>query len=198
MTELALGSGLAARSTTLGTGSLAWCDVFATQPGQGNPTVVVELPSWPAPERLARLSTLLAAYEVTFAVASRSGIELRWFSGMHEVPLCGHGALAAAQLLGAGLDPGFTEVRNLPGKLWLTRGPSGFGIALAPLALRPTSLPRKVPGLARHRAFDAGRDYLLVLESEAELLALRSEAVASAELDKVGLLVTRGFEEAAR
>lgn len=176
---------------TLRVGEIAQCVVFSPLPEHGNPTAVIRLSEWPSVRRLQDLAAISNVAETTFVVSDLGQIELRWFAGAHEVPLCGHGALAASALFKAMFNANeLYEVRNLRGRLWL--GHSDDQPLMAFQRVRMEELPRDelTFGLQPHRVFDAGRDYLVVLEDEEELLAYQPDATLLRSLAKVGIIIT--------
>lgn len=169
-------------------GSVTWCSVFAAPERGGGTTAVVRLPRWPDAESLLAIARASDVVETTFVVLNGGRLELRFFTAKTEVPLCGHGALAATATLAAVLAAEPRPVDNLPGTIWLSRE-RGPVVSFAPTKLREvsaTKLDVRVPAV---RAFDAGRDYLFVVESVAALRALRASELGAERLDKVGCLV---------
>jgi predicted PhzF superfamily epimerase YddE/YHI9 len=169
-------------------GSVTWCSVFAAPERGGGTTAVVRLPSWPDAGRLLEIARASGVVETTFVLLNGARFELRFFTAETEVPLCGHGALAATATFAAALDEEPRCVDNLPGKIWVWRE-QGAVVSFARAALREvsaTALAVRVPAV---RAFDAGRDYLLVVESVTALKALRASELGAERLDKVGCLV---------
>lgn len=171
-------------------GEFVGCAVLPGPTGGGSPTVVVRFAAWPDDARLARIARTSGVTETTFVRSEGQKVELRWFTPAAEVPLCGHGALAAAALLRPHLRNGVQAVANLGGRLSLYRGESEAGILLPPARL--TELAPDVlglPALRPSRVFDAGRDYLAVVDDEQQLLRFRVAGSGLEALDKVGLIL---------
>jgi PhzF family phenazine biosynthesis protein len=76
-------------------------DAFTTRPFFGNSACVVEpLDAWPDGAWMQRLAAENGAGATAFLTHASSGrFALRWFTPSTEVPLCGHGTLAAAHAL---------------------------------------------------------------------------------------------------
>lgn len=178
-------------SGILNVGEIAQCTVFSSVPEHGNPTAVMRLPSWPSVEKLQGLAMASGVAETTFVVVHGSAVEVRWFAGDHEVPLCGHGALAASSLLmGIFTADELYEVSNLRGRLWLGHAANKALMALQQIHLEELP-PHEVSfGVQTNRVFDAGRDYLVVLENEEELLDYRPNSSHLESLVKVGCIMT--------
>jgi predicted PhzF superfamily epimerase YddE/YHI9 len=154
--------------------------------------VVVRLPAWPGDARLLELARSSGVTETTFVRIVGRRVELRWFTPAAEVPLCGHGALAAAALFRSWLlDVGAHPVANLEGRLWLYRRGPEAGVLLAPASITELASDSvRLPDLEPQRVFDAGRDYLVVVDDEAQLLRFRPSAFGLEALDKVGLILS--------
>jgi len=74
-------------------------DAFAEQPFQGNPAAICLLDSWLDDDRLRKVAAENNLSATAFVVSGKSGYELRWFTPLCEVRLCGHATLAAAHIL---------------------------------------------------------------------------------------------------
>ena len=71
----------------------------------GNPAAVVLLEEWLADAQLQALAAQHNLSETAFLVRQSEAVyELRWFTPVVEVPLCGHATLAAAHVLARELD----------------------------------------------------------------------------------------------
>lgn len=148
------------------------------------------LKSWPGADDLGALARFTGVEEATFVVFEDGVLEMRWFAGHREVPLCGHGALAAAAVLLPWLQEGeLREVRNLPGKLWLSRFGGAPYIVLGRTPLTEISPSKIDAGISLVRAFDAGRDYLLIVDSEDALRRFDPRAASLERLDKIGCIL---------
>ena len=148
------------------------------------------LKSWPGADDLGSLARFTGVEETTFVVLEDGALEMRWFAGRREVPLCGHGALAAAAVLRPWLKEGeLREVRNLPGRLWLSRFGDAPYIVLGRTPLTEISPAEVDAGVPLVRAFDAGRDYLLIVESEAVLRSFDPRTASLERLGKIGCIL---------
>jgi predicted PhzF superfamily epimerase YddE/YHI9 len=81
--------------------SLTWVDAFAEEKFAGNPAAVC-LPETPLPaEYMQALAAELAISETAFVTAADGAdtFDLRWFSPLVEIDLCGHATLASAHVL---------------------------------------------------------------------------------------------------
>ena len=74
-------------------------DAFAEQPFRGNPAAVCLLDSWLDEHLLRQVAAENNLSATAFVVTASDGYELRWFTPICEIQLCGHATLAAAHLL---------------------------------------------------------------------------------------------------
>lgn len=74
-------------------------DAFTAEPFAGNPAAVYLLERWPADDWLQRVAREMNQSETAFLVSNAGGYDLRWFTPLVEVDLCGHATLAAAHSL---------------------------------------------------------------------------------------------------
>jgi PhzF family phenazine biosynthesis protein len=75
-------------------------DAFAERPFSGNPAAVCVLPSFPAAAWMQAVAAEMNLAETAFLVRRAAGeYDLRWFTPLVEVELCGHATLASAHVL---------------------------------------------------------------------------------------------------
>ncbi|GAA1272493.1 PhzF family phenazine biosynthesis protein [Kitasatospora nipponensis] len=129
-------------------------DAFTDRPFSGNPAAVCLLPAgeWPAEAWMRQVAREMNLSETAFvrplAPGGPAQWALRWFTPMTEVPLCGHGTLAATHALRTQGLAGDGPVRfsSLSGVLTATAGPDAMISLDFPAAdLVPAEVP---PGLA--------------------------------------------------
>lgn len=186
-------SGNSAASAALEPGDFIWCSVFSPRPADGNQSIVVRLDSWPEKTQLGAIARFLGTTETTFVVLKHNRLEIRWFAGAREVPLCGHCALAASSVLLPVLREGeLLEVANLPSRLWLSRqGEEPYVVFRAvPLIEIPAGTVQI--GVKLVKAFDAGRDYLLIVEDERALKNFDPKKAGLERLEKIGCILSSG------
>ncbi|NDU89706.1 MAG: PhzF family phenazine biosynthesis protein [Ferrovum sp.] len=74
-------------------------DAFASRPFEGNPAAVCPLEHWLDDELLQSIAAENNLSETAFFVPSKDEFELRWFTPVREVTLCGHATLATAHVM---------------------------------------------------------------------------------------------------
>ncbi len=74
-------------------------DAFAENLFSGNPAAVVPLDQWLDDSQLQNIAMENNLAETAFFIKRGSGFEIRWFTPVKEVDLCGHATLASAHVL---------------------------------------------------------------------------------------------------
>lgn len=74
-------------------------DAFADRPFTGNPAAVCLLDGPREPDWMRRVAAEIGLSEAAFLVPGADGFDLRWFTPLAEVDLCGHATLASAHVL---------------------------------------------------------------------------------------------------
>lgn len=75
-------------------------DAFTDRPFSGNPAAVVLLDDYPSNEWMQHVAAEMNLSETAFLTARGDGtFDLRWFTPVAEVDLCGHATLATAHVL---------------------------------------------------------------------------------------------------
>jgi PhzF family phenazine biosynthesis protein len=74
-------------------------DAFTDRLFSGNPAAVCPLDFWPSDDILQNIASENNLSETAFFKKKNSTFEIRWFTPIAEVELCGHATLAAAHVL---------------------------------------------------------------------------------------------------
>lgn len=157
---------------------------FSATPFAGNPAAVLRLPNGPWPEDpwLRGVAAQFNLSETAFVRPGRPGPEkawdLRWFTPVAEVALCGHATLAAAAALwDAGeLGPGQAAFFDtLSGRLACAQGPQGIGMDFPAVPAFPLQEPEGLAqalGAPVKQVLRAGDDWLVELAGAAAVRGL--------------------------
>lgn len=167
---------------------IAQIDAFTDTPYAGNPAAVCLLPTPREDAWMQAVAREMSLAETAFLLPRADGFSLRWFTPTVEVDLCGHATLASAHLLweGGQLDPRVAARFHTRSGL-LTAAREGDWIVLD-FPTTPAAPCQPPPDLLR--ALDASPrcvartrfDYLVEVESESALRALRPDFAALARL----------------
>ena len=74
-------------------------DAFAEKLFKGNPAAVIPLDNWIADDLMQKLAMENNLAETVFFVRNKSEFDIRWFTPLAEINLCGHATLASAFVL---------------------------------------------------------------------------------------------------
>jgi len=169
-------------------------DAFATRVFEGNPAAVCLLEKWPEEALLQSIAAENNLSETAFLVGAGARYQLRWFTPVAEVPLCGHATLAAAHVLFCheGSEKRALHFATLSGELMVTREGAGYRMDFPAQVPAPCPLPEALEAGLGRRPLElyAAEDYLAVLESEEEVRTLAPNFERLCELDLRGVIVT--------
>lgn len=172
-------------------------DAFANHVFGGNPAAVVPLERWLPDSVMQQFAVENNLSETAFFIPSADedhDYDLRWFSPLEEVDLCGHATLAAAfvlyQKLGfAGETLKFTS-RSGTLTVVYKNGEYTMDFPVWPISkvTQHTGLQRALGAYSRE--IYQSLDWLMVLESADQLRALTPNFAALRDLEGRGVIVT--------
>jgi PhzF family phenazine biosynthesis protein len=174
---------------------LVQVDAFADRPFTGNPAAVMPLDRWLDDEMLQAIAEENNLSETAFTIPAQDGeadYELRWFTPAVEVVLCGHATLASGHVL-IGDRPSIRFRTRRAGMLEVARDGDGYAMSLPAWKAEPKPLPEVLAALgcdARETLWHSGRYALIVLDSEADVLAVRPDFRALAAQGDILTIVT--------
>ncbi len=154
-------------------------DAFATRTFGGNQAAVMPLKDWLPDETLLAIAAENLFAETAFVTRDASGEcdwELRWFTPLEEVRLCGHATLASGHVV-LNRDGGdrVTFRTRQAGNLEVRRAESGYELALPAIATKQSTWPEAVRLLGaepRETWLSPDRYGIYLFSSEAEVRAL--------------------------
>jgi|SRR5579871_1826898 len=110
-------------------------DAFAARPLEGNPAAIVPLDRWLDTSLMQKIANENNLAETAFFVRKAKGhYDLRWFTPVGEVELCGHATLASAWLVFEILETELKQVAfdTKSGTLIVERGANGLHVMSLP------------------------------------------------------------------
>lgn len=166
-------------------------DAFTGPDLRGNPAGVCLLEQWLPDTVLQNIANENNLSETAFLVRRETDWHLRWFTPTVEVDLCGHATLASAYVLTQVARAAKGEVRfhSKSGILTVTCENDLMTLDFPSRPPQPTPpVPELEAGLGcRAVEVSKARDYLVVLESEADVRSLRPDM---ARLEKIDVHAT--------
>jgi len=98
-------------------------DAFTNKPFSGNPAAICPLENWLDDATMQNMAAENNLAETAFFVGGDGNYQLRWFTPVNEVDLCGHATLASSHVIFNRLEPDRNEVTfsTRSGDLFVTR-----------------------------------------------------------------------------
>lgn len=169
-------------------------DAFAEQVFAGNPAAVCPLEQWLPDAIMQAIATENNLSETAFYVPEGDRFGLRWFTPVSEVDLCGHATLATAHVLvhHEGFTGNTIRFSSKSGELRVIRDGARLALDFPARPGDPVEPPEAlVNGIGQKpAACFRSRDYMAVLESEADVLACRPDQLELSKLDATGIIIT--------
>jgi PhzF family phenazine biosynthesis protein len=178
-------------------------DSFTAQPFAGNPAGVCLLAKPAEAGWMQAVAREMNISETAFLVRQADGFDLRWFTPAAEVRLCGHATLASAHILWqTGVLQAEEQARfhTLSGLLTAFRRGDWIEMDFPARPAKPVEPPAGLAEALGARIEFVGRDlddYLVELESEAVVRALKPDITALGKLPVRGTIVTARSDDPA-
>jgi predicted PhzF superfamily epimerase YddE/YHI9 len=178
-------------------------DAFTSRPFAGNPAAVCPLAVWLDDGLLQAVAAENNLSETAFFVPSRDHYELRWFTPLCEVKLCGHATLASAFVVLQFLDTKRDSVRfetRFSGALTVSR--DGNLLAMDFPALAPWACPDPpvalTSGLGKQPAsvVQIEDNYFAVYKHEEDVRNIRPDFRLLEQLHPAGVAITAPGDDA--
>ena len=153
------------------------------------------LDGFPADAVLQALAAENNLAETAFIVRDRDDFQIRWFTPVVEVPLCGHATLASAAVVMERLEPHRQTVRfhSASGPLIVRRVGRAYAMDFPARRCSPVEttddLARSIGASPIETVWD-GFNFLVRLASAQEVRAIHPDFAAVASLPSQGVIVT--------
>lgn len=171
-------------------------DAFATRLFTGNPAAVCILPGWISDEQMQMIAMENNLAETAFIVRDGSEWSIRWFTPESEVDLCGHATLASAFVVLTMLYPDKSTVifhSQKMGDLIVRKKGDLLELDFPSDNLKSCSLPDIINdslGRTPLECYTGRSDYLLLYDSESDIVNLRPDFGKLAHAGARGIIVT--------
>jgi PhzF family phenazine biosynthesis protein len=170
-------------------------DAFTTRRFGGNPAAVVVLDRFLDDAVLQDVAAENNLAETAFVVPCEGRFQLRWFTPIVEVPLCGHATLAAGAVVVERLEPGRDNVvfDTASGPLTVDREGTAYRMDLPARGVHAVPSPPALSaalGVTPVETASDGGNYLALLPRADDVRSLEPDFAAIARLDRTGVVVT--------
>ncbi len=169
-------------------------DAFTTKLFSGNPAAICPLKAWLDDDILQKIALENNLSETAFFIGSEGRYDLRWFTPVAEVDLCGHATLAAAWVLRFELGETASRVtfQTRSGALHVSNDGDIFTLDFPKQPPLPCDPP---PGLIEALGVEplavfAAEDYLVRLENEQAIRDLQPDFAGLKKIPLRGVIVT--------
>jgi PhzF family phenazine biosynthesis protein len=169
-------------------------DAFTTRVFEGNPAAVCPLDTWPDDKLLLSIAAENNLSETAFFVASNKGFQLRWFTPVTEVDLCGHATLAAAHVIFNifGYSEKLITFKTSSGDIVIERNGSLLAMDFPAIIPKSCATPDALlKGLGRiPLEVLSAVDYFAVFDNEEAIYSIMPDYAKLTQLDLRGVIVT--------
>jgi PhzF family phenazine biosynthesis protein len=180
--------------------SLYQVDAFTSTLFQGNPAAVCPLDEWLEDQQMQAIAAENNLSETAFIVLRDNYYDLRWFTPVIEVKLCGHATLASAHVVFQFLNTSLTQVEfsTKSGILTVERDGSLLSMNFPSRPPTPCAIPDDLVQALGVQPQEVllSRDYLVVYDSEDTILSLCPNMEQLLKLDCLGIIVTAQGKDA--
>jgi PhzF family phenazine biosynthesis protein len=169
-------------------------DAFASKVFSGNPAAVCPLDAWLDDAILQSIAQENNLSETAFFVKNADGYQIRWFTPVAEVDLCGHATLASAYVIFTYIDPSCVCVtfESKSGPLSVEKKADRLCMNFPSQPPVECTAPNDlIAGLGKTPSSVLScEDYFAVYESESDIKGLRPRMDLLKNLDLRGVIVT--------
>ena len=174
-------------------------DAFATRTFEGNPAAVCPLDEWLDDELMQAIAEENNLAETAFFVTFEKGFQLRWFTPVREVELCGHATLATAHVIFdiLGYDKDCITFSTRSGDLFVSKKRNQLEMDFPALKMARHEIKEQFVAALGQTPVElwAGDDYLAVFKTEEDIRNLKPNIALLSELDLRGVIVTAAGEQ---
>jgi PhzF family phenazine biosynthesis protein len=171
-------------------------DAFTSEVFSGNPAAVCILDEWIDDNRLQSIAAENNLSETAFLVQTATGFDLRWFTPVTEVELCGHATLASAFVQFVCRKWGSETIgfqTRKSGQLTVTRQDD---ILIMDFPARPVYARTPPDGLIQalrvtpQKVFASAEDLMVVLDDEKSVVDVQPDFGELERVDCRGIIIT--------
>lgn len=171
-------------------------DAFTSKVFFGNPAAVCLLDIWIEDRKLQSIAAENNLSETAFLVRNNNGFDLRWFTPVTEVALCGHATLASAFILFACREWPSDTIRfqtRKSGQLVVTKRDDLLEMdfpARSVFVRTPPAGLKEALRVTPQEIFGSAEDLLVVLDNENTIREVQPDFVALERVECRGIIIT--------
>jgi PhzF family phenazine biosynthesis protein len=171
-------------------------DAFSENIFEGNPAAICPMQSWLSDEQMQKIAMENNLAETAFIVPFEDAYQIRWFTPTVEVALCGHATIASAHCFyeQLGYDKEHIRFFSKSGWLTVTRTTNGkFTLDFPADYAKETPAPSGIfegLGISPRTVYKGKFDFLVELENEAAVNALKPDFRKLSTIESRGILIT--------
>ncbi len=169
-------------------------DAFTNQVFKGNPAAVCPLDNWISDDLMQQIAMENNLAETAFFVHENEIVNIRWFTPIQEVDLCGHATLAAAHVIFNHL--GYTKnviiFKYNDGNLYVKQDQNKLVMDFPAVFGMKSEISKNIISiLGKHpiEIFQA-RDLMVVYKTEQEILDIKPNLTEMRKLNHLGVIIT--------
>ncbi len=175
-------------------------DAFSDKVFGGNPAAVVPLQTWFSDELMQKIAAENNLAETAFYIPEGDKFHIRWFTPTVEVDLCGHATLATAFTIFqyGNYSKSLIEFNSRSGILTVEKQGDLLELDFPADNLQASETPQALIdglGINPTATFRGISDYLLILENESAVKALKPDFRKINEVACRGIIVTAKGDE---
>ncbi len=171
-------------------------DAFTNEPFSGNPAAICFLPAPQEAVWMQQVAAEMNLSETAFLYQKEGCCELRWFTPVSEVDLCGHATLASAHLLweeGLYQENAPIQFKTKSGFLTATKSENGIEIDLPAEPIHVSETPSDLIQALGVNPLFVGKtsfDFLIEVETEEVLRKIKPDFPLLKTVPTRGVIVT--------
>lgn len=173
-------------------------NTFTNEQFKGNLAAVCPLEKWIEDDLMQNIAAENNLSETAFFVKKDDEYDLRWFTPTGEIDLCGHATLASAHVIFTYLDEGTVNIKfnTKSGILEVFKEKNLLTMIFPSREGKKCEAPEAlIEGLGKDiKEVYKSRDYMVVLETEEEILNLKPNMEQLKKLDSFVIVTAKGRE----
>jgi PhzF family phenazine biosynthesis protein len=176
-------------------------DAFTDVLFKGNPAAVCLLNTWLEEDIMQQIAAENNLAETAFIVKNKDLYEIRWFTPVVEVDLCGHATMASAHVLFEHMHYPYNTIRFLSSKngvLLVSRKKELLTLDFPVDILEPCQAPAglfEALGLKAAEIYQGREDLLLVYPSQVDIQNIQADFAKLRQVNCRGIIITAAGDD---